>query len=116
MRLSIARKEQLAMGKFGYTFKLPTLFAPDVAKREFVVKPSNADEFVVPAVQALNQPVSEELVFSDEGSPTISLMLRDVDSSGNVGATSEPLEFQVNDDVAPPAPGALSIANKRQVE
>ena len=105
------------MATFGYTFNLPPKGASDVAKRELTFKFSDGREPVTAvANDDVDALVSKEFPFGDEGEPTITVVLQDVDQKGNVSGASPEFSFKVVDDVAPPAPGQLGVASKRQID
>jgi hypothetical protein len=108
------KKRQIDMSKFGITFSVPASTVNDVASREVLVKFTNpAGDNVVKTLQG-NAVVTEEYVLDD--GQTVQVAVRDTDQKGNVGPYSPMFEYNVVDDVAPPAPGMVGVSAKRQID
>jgi hypothetical protein len=111
---SLAEKVQMenSVADFGIKLSLPVPGASDVATRLLTVTVNGGDP---PILQTLlgSALVSDQLVLHDND--TVVATLVDVDGHNNHSPASAAFSFTVIDDVAPPAPGALGIAEKVQL-
>ena len=110
--MSLGEKRQVNMTQFGIILNLPPVGASDVAKRELSVTVGTAE----PVIKVMDgQPLkSDELIFNADDEVVVTLT--DIDGHNNRSPHSAPLSFKVVDDVAPPAPGDLSVFAKRQID
>ena len=111
--VTLGEKRQLDMAHFGITFAFPAAGASDVAQRELTVTVNGGDP---PLTRTYPAPAdkSDEWVFSDGDSLVATLI--DIDGHGNRSQPSAAFSYSVVDDVAPPAPGALGVSDKRQID
>ncbi len=101
------------MSQFGIKFGLPPVGASDVAKRELTVTVNGIDPPQV--VTMTGQPLlSDEMVFNADDVLSVSLV--DIDAHDNRSPASAALVYTVTDDIPPPAPGVLSVGEKRQID
>jgi hypothetical protein len=101
------------MATFGYKFGLLPPVVSDVATREVTVTVNGIDpptkrEFPGTAV------ITDEFVFNLNDNVAVTAV--DIDGSGNRSESSAALTFVVTDDVPPPAPGLITIAEHRQID
>lgn len=101
------------MATFGIVFAFPATGAVDVAQRELSVTVNSSDP---PLTRTYPAPAdkSDEWVFND--ADHLLAVLVDIDAHGNRSQPSAAFEYDVVDDVAPPAPGALGVSDKRQID
>lgn len=111
-RLTLANVRSVGMTKYGYVFTLPMVGASDVAKRELSVAVDNNPPTTTEIIGQLQ--TTPEMLF--DLNANVSLVLTDVDGSGNRSQPSAPFTFTVTDTVPPPQPGAIGIASVTQVE
>lgn len=105
------------MASFGITFALPAPGASDVAQRELSLTVNGGDPPQVrtyPSSAATPALLSDEWVLADNDRVVATLV--DIDGHGNRSGSSAALTFTVLDDVAPPPPGVLGVAAKRQID
>ncbi len=112
-RVSLYSKREVDMAKFGLKFSLPAPGASDVAERELTMTVNGGDPPTVKTYPG-DALVTEELVF--DADDNVSLTLVDIDGSGNRSQPSAGFTLTVTDDVPPPQPGELGVAEKRQVD
>lgn len=115
---SLAEKIQMEnnMAHFGIKFNLPVSLASDVingGSREFTISTNGVEP---PVVQTLvgSAILSEQVVFNEGDSFSVSLV--DIDASHNRGPSSTAFTGTVLDDVAPPAPGLITMGEKVQLD
>ena len=101
------------MAQFGLKFTLPAPGASDVNTRELTITVNGGDPPQV-VNYAGNVLVTDELVFNADDS--LVLVLVDIDGHGNRSSASPAFSYDVVDDVAPPQPGELAVAEKRQID
>jgi hypothetical protein len=114
-RVFLASKRETEMAKFGLKFGLPPAGASDVTQggsRELSITVGGQD---VPQVVTLPGAAMETDELTFESDAVLSLTLVDIDKSGNRSQPSAIFNYTVVDDVAPPQPGQLSVAAKRQL-
>lgn len=110
-RLSIHKKEETDMG-FNYTFNMPAPnTAVDWAKREIIATVNGVEQPPV-AVEPKDAALSPAILFADNDN--VSIAVADTDDANN-RTVGEAITFLVVDDVAPGAPGVLSINSKDEV-
>lgn len=110
-RLSLASKREIAVSRFAFTFNLPTPSASDVATHEVTAKVTGKPDATKSYPVGTLVTGEWEFDMNDE----VSLRTVEIDGAGNRSPASDPLTFVVVDDVAPAAPGVLSVASKRQL-
>lgn len=101
------------MAQFGIKFGLPAPGAVDVATRELSITTNGAEPPVVQTLAGMVN-ISEEVTFNDGDS--FSVVLVDIDGHGNRSQPSAAFTGTVVDDVAPPIPGEVTLAEKRQID
>jgi len=111
-RVFLAEKVELDMAQFGFKFALPAPGASDVAQRELTVTINGGDPPLVRTYPGATL-TTDQWIFAT--GDVISASLIDVDGSNNRSQPSAAYVFTVTDDVAPPAPGELGVAEKVQL-
>ena len=101
------------MAQFGIKFGLPMPGASDVVQRELTVTVNGGDPPLVRTYQA-PAAISDEWVFND--ADHVVAFLVDIDGRGNRSQASAAFILDIVDDIAPPAPGNLSVVEKRQID
>src|SRR5262245_5526338 len=112
-RVNLAQKEELTMSQFGIKFGLPAPGASDVAQRELTVTVNGGDPPLVRTYAGATL-TTDQWIFST--GDVVSASLIDIDGSNNRSQPSAAYVFAVTDDVAPPAPGQLGVAEKVQID
>ena len=101
------------MAQFGLKFALPPAGASDVNTRELTITVNGGDPPMVKNYSGTTV-LTDELVFNADDN--LVLILVDVDAHGNRSSASPAFSYAVVDDVPPPAPGDLAVAEKRQID
>lgn len=115
-RVSLGQKSQYTgdgnVAKFGIKFNFPTPGSSDVVTRELTITKNGGDP---PEVRTYptETTVTDEMVF--DAGDKLSLTLVDVDGAANRSQASAAFVYEVVDDVPPPQPGNLGVAEKRQI-
>lgn len=101
------------MASFGLKFQLPPPGASDVTTRELSVTVNGGDP---PQIHNLagSTLVTDEMVFQADDQLVLTLV--DIDAKGNRSQASAAFSLTVVDDIAPPQPGELGVAEKRQID
>ena len=93
-----------------YTITMPSKPPiADLANREVTISLNGS-----PTVRLL-APDDASFQFDTDAGVNVSLVLVDIDTSGNRSDPSDPLAFVASDTVPPPQPGGLSVANVEQI-
>jgi len=106
----IHRKRQIDMSQFGITFSLPEASAADVTTQELTV--TWGSEAATTTTYDATATTTDEYI--GELPATIATSLVNIDAAGNRSTPAEQ-SFSEVDDVAPPEPGLVGIAAKRQI-
>src|SRR5262245_48303923 len=93
-----------------YTISMPAKPSiGDLANREVTISLNN-----VPTIRTLH-PDDTSFQFDTDDGVNVSIVLVDIDTSGNRSAPSAPLAFTAEDTIPPPTPGALGVSNVEQI-
>lgn len=104
------------MSQFRYKFTLPPPGATDVASRELSIQVAGQD---APQVVVLpGDALQTDFIGPFDMGAALKVSLVDIDSATptpNRSVPSDAFEFTVIDDVAPPKPGMIGVAESQQV-
>lgn len=112
-QVHLGAKRQIDMASFGIKFGFKAPGASDVVQRELSVTVNGGDP---PLVRTYSGPVleSDEWVF--QANDALVAVLVDIDGTGNKSPASSAFSYTVTDDIAPPAPGDITVVDKRQID